>query len=116
MDSKKVSQDYWKRLIETYSKSGLSKIEFCRRQQINVEKFYYWCNKLRPDLNMANSQSTSSANKESAEHLFLPIKRSEPSNIKIKLQNGVELEFVSAPDSTWMANLIKDLGRNHVGA
>jgi transposase-like protein len=107
------SKEHWKRFVELYAKSGLTKIEFCRRHQINDKAFYSWCNRLRPDLKIINPDKklveTSSAN------LFLPVRRPvATNNIKIKLQNGVELEFLSVPDAAWMANLIKDIGRNYV--
>ena len=112
MDNQVKSKEYWKRFVDLYSQSGLSKIEFCRRHQISSVKFYHWCNYFRPDLKVLGPDNK--VIKKSDSDLFLPVKRPVQNNIKIKLQNGVELEFLSVPDASWMANLIKDIGRTHV--
>ncbi len=103
-------KEHWGRLVNLYAQSGLSKADFCRQQKISVVRFYYWCNLLRPELKSIPQESTSIKDK-SNEDLFLPIKTPlKTSNVRIKLQNGIELEFLSTPDSTWMATFICNLG------
>ena len=39
-------QQHWSSLIEQWSHSGLSQADFCRRHQINLDRFYSWKYKL----------------------------------------------------------------------
>ncbi|HAZ73311.1 MAG TPA: hypothetical protein DCW58_01845 [Candidatus Pacebacteria bacterium] len=108
------SREQWERIINLYAQSGQTKADFCRQQKISVLRFYYWCNLLRPDFK-SFSQKSNTGKKKQDEDFFIPIKTPpKTSNVRIKLQNGLELEFLSMPDSAWMATLICNLGRQNV--
>jgi len=108
------SREQWERIINLYAQSGQTKADFCRQQKISVLRFYYWCNLLRPDFK-SFSQQSSTVKKKNDENLFLPVKTPlKTGNVRIKLQNGMELEFLSIPDSTWMATFVCNLGRQNV--
>ncbi len=34
---------HWQAAFERWQASGLSKAAFCRREELNVTQFYYWC-------------------------------------------------------------------------
>lgn len=40
-------KDYWKKLIEDYEATGLTRSEYCRMHQINYDNFGYWWKKLK---------------------------------------------------------------------
>jgi len=108
------SREQWERIINLYAQSGQTKADFCRQQKISVLRFYYWCNLLRPDVK-SFFQESNTVLKKHDEDFFIPIKTPPTtSNVRIKLQNGIELEFLSMPDSTWMATFICNLGCQHV--
>ncbi len=106
------AKEEWSKLLEQYAQSGLSKRDFCLRNNATESQLYYWINRLRPELK-SNSHSNIKPAQGKSE-LFIPLKTSSPQNIRIKLQNGMELEFSSAPDLNWMASFIHKLGRQNV--
>jgi hypothetical protein len=44
-----LDKSYWGRHVSGYQKSGLSKIKYCKQEQVPYYKFLYWCNKLSKD-------------------------------------------------------------------
>lgn len=106
MNNSKKSSDSWTKTILAYENSNLTKAEFCNKNNIPTNKFYYWCNKLRPDLkydiNIETSESSS----------FLPIKSSnfiENQEISIYFNNGTRVKFDKIPSSKWVADLISSM-------
>ena len=104
------SPSSWSKIVNDYESSGLGKAEFCKLNKVNVNQFYYWCAKLRPDLKtlqFSNSNSKSD---------FISIKEpivSAPASFSMKLSSGLELHFDNLPDTTWVANLISTLASSH---
>jgi hypothetical protein len=95
------SSEFWKRMINVYSESNLSKANFCNENKLHKEQFYYWCNKLRPDLKTLPNTNKSNSS------LFLPVKTSQKEKIfSIILTNGMKISFDSLPDPSWIASLI----------
>ena len=72
---------YWKSNIESWETSGLTQIEYCRRNDLSKDRFTYWKRKFR-------SQN------RSVEFIQLPM----PANIhriglKLNLGQGVQIEI-----------------------
>lgn len=42
-----IRTENWKRLIMEANRSGLSKSEWCRQNDINIKTFFYWQRKIR---------------------------------------------------------------------
>ena len=98
----------WKKIIKIYEQSNLEKSDFCKKHKLAASQFYYWCNKLRPDL---KSQMHVSRSKESA---FLPIKTTQKEkSFSIILSNGLKVKFDFLPEPSWIANLISSVGELH---
>lgn len=95
------SKKSWLKIIESYEQSNLGKAEFCKENKLRVNQFYYWCNKLRPDLKSELHQIRMKGSS------FIPIKQPE-SNFKFNL-NGVELSFAECPNPSWFAQLLKSM-------
>lgn len=43
------SMEYWKQVVIAQQQSGLSVTEYCRKQDINYNAFYYWLRKIREE-------------------------------------------------------------------
>jgi hypothetical protein len=100
----KKSSTSWEKIIRVYEQSNLGKAEFCHKQKISAGQFYYWCNKLRPDL---KSEIHATREKESS---FLPIKTiKKEETFTIKINNGFEIKFDSLPEATWIAKLLNSV-------
>lgn len=97
----------WKYLIAEYHKSGLSKIEFCRRHKIATSGFYTWFNRLSP---ISNLQSKAPVN-------FVPIKFSKepsladnPCQLQLKFPTGLALNFSGGVTPGFVKELVSILG------
>ena len=109
MFKSKKSSDSWRKIIQTYEQSNLSKSKFCFENKLQVTQFYYWCNKLRPDLK-------GDVNIDESKHLaFLPVKTSIEKNksFSVNLKNGLKISFDSTPEASWVANLINSIDNFH---
>ena len=42
--------DYWKQVILAQQQSGLKAREYCRKQDIKYNAFYYWLRKIREEI------------------------------------------------------------------
>ena len=72
----------------------MGKAKFCKVNKLAVGQFYYWCSKLRPDLNSKSYKNRSINSNGREENLFLLLNPSaKAGTFKIKLNNGIELEF-----------------------
>lgn len=104
------SPSSWSKIVDDYSSSGLGKAEYCKLNKLNVNQFYYWCAKLRPDLkSLQFSSNTSSSD-------FVAVKTpvaTKQVSFSIKLSTGLEINFDTLPDTTWMANFITTLVSAH---
>lgn len=43
----KTGTDKWRRIYKSWEKSGLSRREFCRQNQLAISTFYYWQKKFK---------------------------------------------------------------------
>ena len=101
MGNSKKSAKSWERIISAYDKSNLGKSDFCNENNLKPSIFYYWCNKLRPDLKSPEYTARSSSNP------FLPVKTSSKNeSFNITLENGLAIKFSSLPEPSWIAKLI----------
>ena len=101
------SPQFWRKIIEGYESSGLSKADYCKSQKISKNKFYYWCAKLRPDLKSPKHTH------QVSESSFIPIKSTRSEVFTIILSSGLELKFDKLPDPNWIANLINSVASGH---
>lgn len=104
-------ESYWKKVAEKYEHANLSKAEFCKQNKLPLKAFYYWCNKLRPDLKLQNNIAID-VDKNS---LFLPVKKENcRKNIDIIFNGSTKLSFNSLPEPAWIANLLKSMDIQNV--
>lgn len=77
----RMSKEERLKLLRKQEESGLSRVEFCRREGIAAGTFYGWCKKLRKE-------------KVGFIELRKPeLKLSRGSTLELKLPNGAELKF-----------------------
>lgn len=89
--------DFWKRHIEQHGQSGLSKVDYCRREKITVSTFDYWRSKLR---------SASAINSDEKGFVAIGPRSSEP-GVTIELTNGAVLRV---SDLSVLGEVLKVLG------
>jgi len=84
----------WQEVLNEFSGSGITAMQFCKERSINKATFYYWKKKL-------------SANKEHPKG-FLEIDVSAPikAGIEIEYPNGVKLRVLSSLSKTELRRLI----------
>jgi hypothetical protein len=101
------SKQNWLHFLDLWSKSGLTKTEFCKSKKITASKFYYY-DKRHRDLSAKSAAHTQPSSKQS---LFIPV--ASKKEFKIKINESVSLTFEVAPDASWMASFIKSFGDYH---
>ena len=104
MHKMKKSESSWKKIINAYENSNLPKAEFCRKSKVSVHQFYYWCSKLRPDLNNDHPSASGSSD-------FLPVKSSANTAFSITLSNEMAIRFDRTPEPSWVAKLLNTMER-----
>lgn len=102
MESPEKALKSWTSIINSYEQSQLSKSKFCKQNKLRPSQFYYWCNKIRPDLK--SELHSQRASKDS----FIPIKSSD-AKFCVYL-DGIKLEFEKIPEVIWLAKLFKSVG------
>ena len=94
----------WKKIIGLFEKGNLNKVQFCKKNGINLNHFYYWCNKLRPDLK-------SPIHADKSKNSFIPITtNTKNESFTITLGDGPTINFSSMPEPSWIASLVLALG------
>ena len=99
------NQKSWEKIIKAFANSNLSKRDFCNSKDIPKNKFYYWCNKIRPDL------KSELHNTRGADSPFLPVKTKKIEKpLSVTINSKINLSFESLPDPAWLASLIINSG------
>jgi hypothetical protein len=95
----------WTKVIKAYQKSGLSKSKYCSQNNIKVSQFFYWCNKLYPDLKSIEHSARAKKND------FLPVLSAVKPSLAIELSNGLKVKFESIPEPIWLSKLLSSIGQ-----
>lgn len=90
-----AKQAYWQNHIEQWKRSGLSQIEYCRKQKINKHALGYW---IRKKINTATLG-----------FVQLPIKVATITPIEIRINNRFKIMITSGFDAELLKNTIKAL-------
>ena len=80
MDTSKA--DEWRRRLDEYSRSGLSRSAYCRQINVSTGSFDYWRNRLG---------SPSSSTSEKGE--FIRVDRGHSEKIEVELPGGIILRL-----------------------
>lgn len=98
-NQQEVRCDKWRKLIEEHEKSGLSQINFCKKQGISSSHFSYYRGRIKT--------------KNTSHHdLFAPIhlqKQPMPSDIQILLPNGFKCIIATTTDVAYVKRLMETL-------
>ena len=106
-----LSKEDWRKHCHGWSKSGLSKTEYCRRHDLSKDNFYYWCKKILPTNKGAASENRLRSN-------FVPVVSKSASEQRSTVNHLVMLELrypndlkvnLELSEST-MVTLLKELG------
>jgi len=98
MKTLSLKDQYWKDHINKWKSSGLSQANYCRKAGINFKSF------------SSRKSSFKKQGVSSTEELFIPVKKTIPKKIIIKLSSGLELLFDELPEVNWFGKFIKQLG------
>lgn len=49
--SKKANSEYWQQVVLDQSSSGLTQLEWCEQNNVNIHNFRYWKRRLESELN-----------------------------------------------------------------
>lgn len=107
---------YFKHIYEQYINSGDSVRDFCNSQGIKENRFYYWINKVKPNVVPASktpkefipitskqASTLTGVAKETKRRESPPLK---PQSIKLHYPNGVVLEVSEGFDLVMIKHLI----------
>ena len=90
-------------MVEAWQNSQQSKIEFCKKEKINVHTFTYWLQKYK----IEQSQKTQPASKNK----FLPLQIHHPPTataaIEIQYPNGIQLRIHQQVDTQYLTTLLQ---------
>lgn len=102
-------QQHWQSIIDGWRESGLSQVEYCRREGIELKKFYGWKGRLKK---ITEPQPPKTGQ-------FLPLEwqeKSQPehqsSTLKLRCSN-VEIEVTHQTDPELLKKTLSWLGGNH---
>jgi hypothetical protein len=94
----------WADRLQRFDQTDLTLAEFCRREGVSVQTFYYWKNKLRPAAPTRHAQPLDAAD-------FLPLSLpSGGATLDILLPGGAILKLQADSDLRLVANLLRALG------
>lgn len=91
------SRSFWQAQFEQWQSSGLSKAAWCRREQLNVTAFYYWCRIFERKQGAVSNKTSLSAQTSSSP--FLPVALRHESPVVFQLQVADVTLSCSAPAS-----------------
>lgn len=115
--------DYFRILYSEYLKVNISARDFCQKQGISENRFYYWTKKLKCNAvaNIEQPKSFIPISSEAVSCLATAIQskqekviRAKPSEIKIVYPNGVVLQLESDGDLEILRQLINFNSYPHV--
>lgn len=86
---------YWKKSIERYERSGLTKSSYCRQSGINLGQFNYWRKK------MEKGSSEESLSFKEIQIKALP----SPVRIRIIYSHGVQMEVEGSVSAAYIRQL-----------
>ncbi len=91
-------QEQMFKLVEACHQSGLTNKEFCKRQSLHPQVFYYWQRKYREEVN-------------SHKHSLMPLEikadqQQSPTSLEIHYPNGVKVILHDELSPNQLANLI----------
>jgi hypothetical protein len=78
--SRKDRREYWRALIEKQAESGVSAAAFCKEQNVNPQRFYYWRKHLNCDLPRTGFIR------------LVPTSKTTCSGVRILLDHGMRVE------------------------
>ena len=97
--SGKSRREYWRRVLETWSRSGVSQTAFCREQGLSRNAFTYW----KRQMGIASRRRGG----------FVELRsRLEPvvsRKVEIRLRNGMRMSVDSGCDPAGLAEMVRAL-------
>jgi putative transposase len=84
--SRNTKEQYWKNIFQQHAKSGLTKAEFCKNNNVTISTYYAWAKKL---------STHASPKKQKVVPLVFPEIKPEQ-QLTLTLPNGYQFSF---PDS-----------------
>lgn len=81
LETPAVRASYWKEMVLRYRQSGLSRLAFCRRENLKDHCLAYWVRKLQVGINSDEALSPN----------FIDLSQ----DVRVERDNCVELEFPS---------------------
>ena len=96
---KSYTKEVKKEIVRNFYSSGLSKAEYCRKNNLSIQSFYNWI------------KQHCSGNELEFVSVVLPNKTPKVKSNKIilELTSGTKLKFSSTTCSKWLANLLREL-------
>lgn len=91
----KRSRSEWRQIVDRHKASGLTAVEFARREGLNVHTFAWWRHELRQEA------------KRSAPLTLVPVPRAsacEP--LVVRFPDGTELRVPQGHDPDWVGRIV----------
>jgi|GEM_PF-4887888 len=92
-------QQKWLYHIKAYERSGLSQSDYCQKHGLNTKSF--------------SVRKSQFSKKPSMGSSFISLKQDKA--VKITLNSSVELAFENEPNPAWLAQLLQQMEKSHVG-
>jgi len=95
--SKEARVSYWRTLVEKQAESGQSGAAFCKAQNVNPQRFYFWRRRFHPD------------SPDAGFIRLLPTSKTPCSGIRIILDHGISIELDRGFDALTLREVIDAL-------
>lgn len=103
-----VSKQKRQLYLEEYSKSGLTKAQFCRINNLRLQTFYSWFRiDKKEGKNKLNFIPLSVKNHTQE---IIPSKKKFIDKIILKTSSGISLKLPATISTSWLSALLKELG------
>jgi hypothetical protein len=106
-DKKKSDkQEFWKNHVRAWKASAMTQAEYCRAHGLKEHRLTYY--KLRFAKPSSEAKAASEGIGSRTGKILLPLKISSPSPaaIRVKLENGMLVEFSDFADPAWITKII----------
>ena len=96
-------EPYWQEHLARWQQSGLSKIAYCRQENLSIHQLKYWCRKLRPNARVK---------RKSSRRAFVPLRVATPAStesLTLTLPNGMRVGGISEQNLAVVKQLVEQL-------
>mgnify|MGYP003609180472 CR=1 FL=1 len=101
----------WVKRVKEWQASGLSQVEYAKRQGLSRKQLSQWVNKVRQNKVPQSKGTRKQASIQPTSIIPVRVQANQVSagQMKLVLHSGITLEWLHPPQAAWLAELLKGL-------